>query len=651
MQRLINLSWQKGERFECIVGIIAIRMLSYGYSDPMQFIEGNDFDILDFLDTFNSHTGALDMLTSSWAAVLAGGWPIFREFMLVSRKVQAYTEDASFASYPRLQGRENECDSLDSEEDVEYRKLLRSGERPTLGVSSHMRILRRGSQCPIGTAVAFLCIALELVRKQSMYQGSLADASNLVYTLVIAAQDSITSWAETKQNWSPFFDLLTTQWPIWELLSDLACVDTNRTCLTRSELQCFDPVLREVVPCPHAAPKSRVSFAACGEHDICTWPAELQSAPDWCVPFSTRPPSPLEPWILGLGHDDEERICAQCGQDGILRTIFAHIGFRDVVGPTEMGGSPPFFVEFGARKPDMLNSAVLRRFCNWDGVLLDSQPGETPHGGCPGCPGVAELVRTEFVTAENIVKLFGKHGVPFDFDLLTVDVDFNDYWIWRSLLVDGTFRPRVVAVDFNPDLPLHEAKVVRYEAEAEWDGTRYTVASLLAYVLLARAHGYAFAYALEMGSHAFFIRDDLLAPQDRDLPIRNVRKSSHLPDAKGRQFVDVLYDFIPDQETKAETSDATIADDSSSGVRNSGGKGVTAKMAALRREVRNLAREVRDLRISLAGDHPPPGRAPGARRPDDALYDANSGEGWRGGGVMSAATRFYDEVRKVRQGG
>eukprot|EP00434_Breviolum_minutum_P007539 symbB.v1.2.006656.t1/scaffold372.1/size218212/8 len=207
-------------------------------------------------------------------------------------------------------------------------------------------------------------------------------------------------------------------------------------------------------------------------------------------------------------------VCSQCGQDGVLRTLFQNVGFR-----ASKEQAAPFYVEFGARKPGMLNSAVLREFCGWQGILLDSQPGETPHGGCRDCPGVAEIVKTEFVTAENIVELFRKYDVPRDFDLLTIDTDYNDYWIWRALLTDGTFRPRVVAVDFNPDLPLHEAKAVRYSAMAEWDGTVYTVGSLLAYALVARAHGYSFAYALEMGSHAFFIRSDLLHEEDIDLPL------------------------------------------------------------------------------------------------------------------------------------
>lgn len=382
-------------------------------------------------------------------------------------------------------------------------------------------------------------------------------------------------------------------------------------------------VKRKYVPCPHNLPFTKQTFAQCGEHDICTWPAGggFQEAQDWCVPFDRRPASPREPWLLTMGHDSEERICSQCGQDGVLQAIFSHIGFRDGVGLEAEHGKPPFFVEFGARKPDMLNSAVLRRFCSWDGVLLDSQPGETPHGGCPGCPGIAELVRTEFVTAENVVELFKKHDVPHDFDLLTVDTDYNDYWILKAILSDGTFHPRAIAVDFNPDIPLNEAKVVEYEAKAEWDGTVYTVASLLAYSLLARAHGYIFAYALEMGAHAFFIRKDLLAEDDHSLPLRNVQKNSHPPDPHNRQFVDVLYDFIP--------SDVPGGPEGSSPVSNER-QGLAQDVQS--QEVRTLAEEVRSLKALLTG----------------VAAGAQAG-GYRQAAAATpptGATRFYDGVRQ-----
>ncbi|CAJ1405298.1 unnamed protein product [Effrenium voratum] len=538
VQELINWSWIKGVNFECILGIIALRLLSFGYSDPLQFNANDpDFGVLDFLDTFNAHSGALDLLTSSWAALLAGGWPVFKELHLVGKKLMDVMDDRPM-KYPGLQTRPNECDELDSEEDLNYRDALvhglASGEMPVLGI--HLLAIRRSGGCPAGNAVALLAVALDLINRGT-YQGSLKDSSNMVYALIVTAQDTISSWVTTKSNWSPFFDLLTTRWPLWEMLSRLACVDSTRPCVTRSALQCYDFLQRQHVPCPHQPPELRSIFVGCGEHDICTWPVMGSEDPtSWCVAHERRVPDPRRPWLRELSHDLEERVCSQCGQDGVLRAIFRNVGFRDE------GSQHPFYVEFGSRKPGMLNSAVLRElweFCNWRGVLLDSQPGETPHGR--DCPGVA-MIATEpapkagekraepepFVTAENVVELFQKYEVPRDFDLLTIDTDYNDYWIWRALLTDGTFKPRVVAVDFNPDISLQEAKVVRYSPLAEWDGTVYTVGSLLAYSLLARAHGYSFAYALEMGSHAFFVRADLLHE-----------------DPKKRDFVDVLYDFIP----------------------------------------------------------------------------------------------------------
>lgn len=610
VQELINWSWTKGVNFECILGIIALRLLSFGFSDPLQFnaYSDPDFGVLDFLDTFNAHSGALDLLTSSWAALLAGGWPVFQQLHLVSKKLIDVMDDRPM-KYPSLQDRPNECDELDGEEDLNYQDAvkfgLKSGEMPVLGI--HLLAIRRSSGCPVGTAVALLGVALEMIGRGT-YQGSLKDSGNLVYALILAAQDTVNNWVSTKSNWSPFFDLLTTKWPIWEMLSKLACVDSRRPCVTRSALQCYDFVHRQRVPCPHQSPQIRSIYVACGEHDICTWPDSFgaQEAKDWCLSHDLRA-AEKRPWLRELNHDVEERVCSQCGQDGVLKAIFQNVGFRE---PRKTEKPAPFYVEFGARKPGMLNSAVLREFCGWQGILLDSQPGETPHGGCRDCPGVADIVKTEFVTAENIVELFRKYDVPRDFDLLTIDTDYNDYWIWRALLTDGTFRPRVVAVDFNPDLPLHEAKAVRYSAMAEWDGTVYTVGSLLAYALVARAHGYSFAYALEMGSHAFFVRSDLLHEEDIDMPLRFVKKNSHPPDPEERDFVDVLYDFLPGAKPGE----------------------VSAQDQDLLQEVHRLRRQLQELQAGEGTLH--------AWRSNQTLPGAT-------GFSATAATSFFEEVRSI----
>ena len=47
----------------------------------------------------------------------------------------------------------------------------------------------------------------------------------------------------------------------------------------------------------------------------------------------------------------------------------------------------------------------------------------------------------EFITVKNIEQLLNKYDVPQDLDLLSIDLDGNDYHILMALV---TFRPRYV---------------------------------------------------------------------------------------------------------------------------------------------------------------------------------------------------------------
>jgi Methyltransferase FkbM domain len=48
---------------------------------------------------------------------------------------------------------------------------------------------------------------------------------------------------------------------------------------------------------------------------------------------------------------------------------------------------------------------------------------------------------------DNLDTILEKHPVPLDFDLLSIDVDGNDYHIWKAV---QKFRPRLVLIEFNP---------------------------------------------------------------------------------------------------------------------------------------------------------------------------------------------------------
>ncbi|MGD0091560.1 MAG: hypothetical protein ABSE73_16710, partial [Planctomycetota bacterium] len=105
--------------------------------------------------------------------------------------------------------------------------------------------------------------------------------------------------------------------------------------------------------------------------------------------------------------------------------------------------------------------------------------------------------------------LFEQYGVPREFDLLSIDIDGNDYWVWKKL---AAYRPRVVVIEYNASVPPDEAKVMPYDPAFVWRKTDYYGASLLALERLGRAKGYALVACDESGANAFFVARELAGP-------------------------------------------------------------------------------------------------------------------------------------------
>ena len=45
--------------------------------------------------------------------------------------------------------------------------------------------------------------------------------------------------------------------------------------------------------------------------------------------------------------------------------------------------------------------------------------------------------------------LLRPHSIPVDFDLLSIDIDGNDYYVWEAI---EAYRPRLVLVEYNPTI-------------------------------------------------------------------------------------------------------------------------------------------------------------------------------------------------------
>jgi hypothetical protein len=176
----------------------------------------------------------------------------------------------------------------------------------------------------------------------------------------------------------------------------------------------------------------------------------------------------------------EKKIFAQNGEDGVIAAIFAAIGTTD-----------RYFVEFGCQDATECNTANLLDQ-GWSGLLMDG-------GGVSRNPKA--VVEREFITAENINALFDKYHVPDQFDLLSIDIDGNDYWVWQAI----RRRPRVVVIEYNASVPAHERRVIAYDPHFRWTGTDYFGASLRALAELGATKGYELVYCERAGVNAFFV--------------------------------------------------------------------------------------------------------------------------------------------------
>lgn len=191
----------------------------------------------------------------------------------------------------------------------------------------------------------------------------------------------------------------------------------------------------------------------------------------------------------------EAQVYSQFGEDGVLQRIFECVGTRN-----------KSFVEFGAWDGQHLsNTANLRLHQGWTGLLME---------GSDRADG--ELVMQEFVNAENVEVLFAKYGVPETFDLLSVDIDGNDYWVWKAI---ERFTPRVVVVEYNIFFALDAPRTIEYHADHVWDETTYHGASLAAFHKLGLAKGYTLVHTDSWAPNAFFVLDSELPRDYRPRPL------------------------------------------------------------------------------------------------------------------------------------
>ncbi len=143
-------------------------------------------------------------------------------------------------------------------------------------------------------------------------------------------------------------------------------------------------------------------------------------------------------------HNTYHRYCkniySQNGEDGILEQLIK-----------ELGITAGTFCEFGASDGiTSSNTYNLMQKYNFSGIAIELDKAR--YERC-----VANYRSFPNVTVYNGAVMYNdptndlnvwlkKGGLPYDFDLLSIDIDYDDYYVWQGLT---EFMPKIVVFETN----------------------------------------------------------------------------------------------------------------------------------------------------------------------------------------------------------
>ena len=191
------------------------------------------------------------------------------------------------------------------------------------------------------------------------------------------------------------------------------------------------------------------------------------------------------------------KVYSQNDEDGIIEEIFNRIGTTNKI-----------FVEFGVENGLECNGHYLLHK-DWRGFWMDGSEKNIREIYTRFYPAISNrrlACREAFITRENINQLISS-VVTGEIDLLSIDIDGNDYHVWQAINV---VNPRVVVIEYNAKFPPNHVWIMTYNANHHWDGSDCQGASLKALELLGRQLGYQLVGTNLNGVNAFFVRNDLV---------------------------------------------------------------------------------------------------------------------------------------------
>ena len=199
------------------------------------------------------------------------------------------------------------------------------------------------------------------------------------------------------------------------------------------------------------------------------------------------------------------RVYSQFEEDGIILYILTMIGFKS-----------KRVVEMCCGQGDecMATNLILNHGC--DGYLFDGDPDNISRAerffcSKKDCLLYSPVLTHSWITAENVNELLTNSGCAGEVDLLSLDIDGNDYWVWNAI---EAITPRLLVMETWNIIPPDKSVTIRYDEnfDSHWGkgeaADDYRGASLLAMHKLCKKKGYRMIGGHRHGFNVFFLRED-----------------------------------------------------------------------------------------------------------------------------------------------
>ena len=188
-------------------------------------------------------------------------------------------------------------------------------------------------------------------------------------------------------------------------------------------------------------------------------------------------------------------------EDGLLFYIISCLGIKN-----------GRFVDIGSNDCINSNCANLAFNMGWSGLFIDGDVRNIRIGKkLYTSHRLTQPYQNNFVTAivtpVNINQLLQAEGVTGEIDFLSIDIDGDDYWIWRAI---ETISPKIVMIENHVEYGLNDV-VVPLDAprQLRQQHSHYHGASPVAMCKLAARKNYRLIGANRLGFNAIFLRNDI----------------------------------------------------------------------------------------------------------------------------------------------